>query len=96
MARLDWGGAYRPVYPIKVNQQKSVVRAILSAGGIGLEAGSKPELMAVLALAPDGETVVCNGYKDRDYIRLALIGRRLGLRGAHRHREALGAGPGDR
>jgi arginine decarboxylase len=79
MARLGWHGAYRPVYPIKVNQQRSVVRAILSAGGIGLEAGSKPELMAVLALVPDGETVVCNGYKDRDYVRLALIGRRLGL-----------------
>jgi arginine decarboxylase len=95
MSRLDWRGAYRPVYPIKVNQQSSVVRAILSAGGIGLEAGSKPELMAVLALVPDGETVICNGYKDRDYIRLALIGRRLGLR-SHRHREALGAGPGHR
>jgi arginine decarboxylase len=80
MRRQDWQGAYRPVYPIKVNQQRSVVRAILSAGGIGLEAGSKPELMAVLALVPDGETVICNGYKDRDYVRLALIGRRLGLR----------------
>jgi arginine decarboxylase len=79
MSRLDWRGEYRPVYPIKVNQQKSVVRAILSAGGIGLEAGSKPELMAVLALAPAGGTVICNGYKDREYIRLALIGRRLGL-----------------
>lgn len=73
-------GTYRPVYPIKVNQQRSVVRAILSAGGIGLEAGSKPELLAVLALAPAGETVVCNGYKDREYIRLALIGQQLGLR----------------
>ena len=80
MGRLGWGGSYRPVYPIKVNQQQSVVRALLSAGGIGLEAGSKPELMAVLALVPDGESVVCNGYKDRDYVRLALIGRRLGLR----------------
>jgi arginine decarboxylase len=80
MARRGWQGAYRPVYPIKVNQQRSVVRAILSAGGIGLEAGSKPELMAVLALVPDGENVICNGYKDRDYIRLALIGRRLGLK----------------
>lgn len=79
MAHLDWCGRYRPVYPIKVNQQQSVVRAILSGGGIGLEAGSKPELMAVLALVPDGGTVICNGYKDRDYIRLALIGRRLGL-----------------
>ncbi len=77
--RHGYGGAYRPVYPIKVNQQRSVVEAILSAGGIGLEAGSKPELMAVLALAPDGAPVVCNGYKDRDYVRAALIGRRLGL-----------------
>ncbi|TVQ92442.1 MAG: biosynthetic arginine decarboxylase [Chromatiaceae bacterium] len=72
-------GRYRPVYPIKVNQQQSVVRAILSAGGIGLEAGSKPELMAVLALVPAGQPLICNGYKDREYIRLALIGRRLGL-----------------
>ncbi|MBK1631477.1 arginine decarboxylase [Thiohalocapsa halophila] len=79
MSRLDWRGTYRPVYPIKVNQQQSVVRAILSGGGIGLEAGSKPELMAVLALVPEGGMVVCNGYKDREYIRLALIGRRLGL-----------------
>lgn len=79
MARLDWRGTYRPVYPIKVNQQQSVVRAILSGGGIGLEAGSKPELMAVLALAPEGGMVICNGYKDREYVRLALIGRRLGL-----------------
>ncbi|KAA6185382.1 biosynthetic arginine decarboxylase [Thiohalocapsa marina] len=80
MAGLGWGGAYRPVFPIKVNQQRSVVRAILSGGGIGLEAGSKPELMAVLALVPRDQTVVCNGYKDREYVRLALIGRRLGLR----------------
>jgi arginine decarboxylase len=77
--RHGYGGAYQPVYPIKVNQQRSVVEAILSAGGIGLEAGSKPELMAVLALVPDGQPVVCNGYKDRDYVRAALIGRRLGL-----------------
>src|SRR5690606_3335314 len=48
--------------------------------GFGLEAGSKPELMAVLALSKPGGIVICNGYKDREYIRLALIGRRLGLR----------------
>src|SRR5690606_41263499 len=47
--------------------------------GFGLEAGSKPELMAVLALSRPGGLVVCNGYKDREYIRLALIGRKLGL-----------------
>ncbi|KGS10877.1 arginine decarboxylase, partial [Pseudomonas coronafaciens] len=45
---------------------------------IGLEAGSKPELMAVLALAPKGGTIVCNGYKDREFIRLALMGQKLG------------------
>ncbi|MCF7990868.1 MAG: biosynthetic arginine decarboxylase [Thiohalocapsa sp.] len=80
IADAGYRGAYHPVYPIKVNQQKSVVRALLSAGRIGLEAGSKPELMAVLAMVPTAETVICNGYKDRGYIRLALIGRRLGLR----------------
>jgi arginine decarboxylase len=75
-----YSGSYEPVYPIKVNQQHSVVQQILREGGSGLEAGSKPELMAVLALsAPDG-LVICNGYKDREYIRLALIGRRLGMR----------------
>jgi arginine decarboxylase len=75
-------GSYTAVYPIKVNQQQSVVEEILRHGGarVGLEAGSKPELMAVLALSrPDG-VIVCNGYKDREYIRLALIGRRLGHR----------------
>jgi len=80
MAAAGYQGAYRPVYPIKVNQQRSVVQALLSAGGLGLEAGSKPELMAVLALVPAEQNVVCNGYKDREYIRLALIGRRLGQR----------------
>jgi arginine decarboxylase len=77
---VGYAGSYEPVYPIKVNQQKSVVQQILREGGAGLEAGSKPELMAVLALsAPDG-LVICNGYKDRESIRLALIGRRLGMR----------------
>lgn len=79
-AACDYRGRYQPVYPIKVNQQAGVVREILHSGHAGLEAGSKPELMAVLALSPPGGLVVCNGYKDREYIRLALIGRRLGLR----------------
>ncbi|RBH44966.1 arginine decarboxylase, partial [Pseudomonas sp. MWU13-2860] len=58
----------------------AVVKSILAKPDVsnGLEAGSKPELMAVLALAPKGCTIVCNGYKDRDYIRLALMGERLG------------------
>jgi arginine decarboxylase len=79
----DYGGSYTAVYPIKVNQQRSVVAEILHSGGdrVGLEAGSKPELMAVLALSANHDSVViCNGYKDREYIRLALIGRQLGHR----------------
>jgi len=74
---------YTAVYPIKVNQQHHVIAEILSAGQgrVGLEAGSKPELMAVLGLAPlDKGIVVCNGYKDREYIRLAFIGQQMGLR----------------
>ncbi|MHB8743768.1 MAG: biosynthetic arginine decarboxylase [Sulfuricaulis sp.] len=76
-------GRYTAVYPIKVNQQKSVVEQILARhdGRVGLEAGSKPELLAVLAQSrQDGGVVVCNGYKDREYIRLALIGQELGHR----------------
>jgi len=76
-------GRYTAVYPIKVNQQRSVVEQILTHGHgrVGLEAGSKPELMAVMALAEsNGGVIVCNGYKDREYIRLALIGRALGHR----------------
>lgn len=71
-------GKYTPVYPIKVNQQRQVVEGILAADNIGLEAGSKPELLAIMALSSQG-VVVCNGYKDRAYIRLALIGLKMGL-----------------
>jgi arginine decarboxylase len=82
-AQADWGyaGGYTAVYPIKVNQHQGVAGTLAShAGdGFGLEAGSKPELMAVLALSRPGGLIVCNGYKDREYIRLALIGRKLGL-----------------
>jgi arginine decarboxylase len=83
MREDDYRGRYTAVYPIKVNQQKRVVEEILQHGGdrVGLEAGSKPELMAVLALSnTGGGIIVCNGYKDREYIRLALIGRQLGHR----------------
>ncbi len=75
-----YSGSYTTAYPIKVNQQRSVVEQIVADGATGLEAGSKPELMAALSLARPSGLVVCNGYKDREYIRLALIGRRLGLR----------------
>ncbi|AIF46276.1 arginine decarboxylase [Dyella japonica] len=78
----SYAGGYTAVYPIKVNQQRGVAGELVAAGehGFGLEAGSKPELMAVLAMARPGSIVICNGYKDREYIRLALIGRKLGLR----------------
>lgn len=83
-AMREWDyddGGYTAVYPIKVNQHHGVAGTLAShAGdGFGLEAGSKPELMAVLALSRPGGLIVCNGYKDREYIRLALIGRKLGL-----------------
>ena len=72
-------GSYKPVYPIKVNQEQSVVTELVNPDNpVGLEAGSKPELMAVLALANMDNIIVCNGYKDREYIRLALIGKALG------------------
>jgi arginine decarboxylase len=85
MSSQDYQGGYTPVYPIKVNQQRRVVTELLrgTEGGqvLGLEAGSKPELLAVLALSRgEGATVVCNGYKDREYVRLALMGERLGFR----------------
>ncbi len=79
----DYRAPYTCVYPIKVNQQRHVVEAILDNKQIrvGLEAGSKPELLATLALSVNPDSViVCNGYKDREYIRLALIGQRLGHR----------------
>lgn len=78
----DVNAIYTPVYPIKVNQNRNVVEEILntSSGRAGLEAGSKPELLVVLALSKKGGTIICNGYKDRDYIRLALAGLHMGLR----------------
>ena len=80
--KRDYQGRYTAIYPIKVNQQESVVKNIIvpknDEVSIGLEAGSKPELMIVLAFAPKGGVIVCNGYKDREFIRLALMGQRLG------------------
>ncbi|MDR3419417.1 MAG: biosynthetic arginine decarboxylase [Nevskia sp.] len=82
IAEYDYKGGYTAVYPIKVNQQREVVESIVRHGGarVGLEAGSKPELAAVLGVAPAGSIIVCNGYKDRAYIRRALIGQKLGHR----------------
>ncbi len=81
---LQYGGSYRPAFPIKVNQQRPVVDIIRSAGKenlLGLEVGSKPELLAVLAIHDTpGACLLCNGYKDREYIELALMARKLGRR----------------
>ena len=74
-----YGGGYRPVYPIKVNQQASVVRTLAGVDGLGLEVGSKPELITALAVSRPGRLIICNGYKDAAYIRLALSGIKLGL-----------------
>jgi len=80
MADDAYQGQFTAVYPIKVNQQRRVIEEILKhgEGRVGLEAGSKPELMAVLALSRAQGVIVCNGYKDREYVRLALIGKQLG------------------
>lgn len=86
MQEADYTAGYTAVYPIKVNQQRRVVEEILATaerghGRVGLEAGSKPELLAVLALSDSGSSlIVCNGYKDREYVRLALLGEKLGHR----------------
>lgn len=83
MRQFHYRGQYRAVYPIKVNQQHDVVEQLLKWGGagrFGLEAGSKPELLAVLAVAKPGSVIVCNGYKDREYIRSALLGELMGHR----------------
>ncbi|MDK2123355.1 arginine decarboxylase [Parachitinimonas caeni] len=78
--KFGYNNRYTALYPIKVNQQEAVVNSLIATPdvSIGLEAGSKPELLAVLALAPAGGTIVCNGYKDREFVRLALIGQKLG------------------
>ncbi|MFL5560526.1 MAG: biosynthetic arginine decarboxylase, partial [Gemmatimonadaceae bacterium] len=78
----SYKGGYTTVYPIKVNQQRHVVEEIVEYGkahGVGLECGSKPELQAVLALSETTEhLIVCNGYKDEEFMRLALMGQKLG------------------
>jgi len=82
MRDYDYKGRYRGVYPIKVNQQKQVVEELVNYGRpyhLGLEVGSKPELLVGLALlnTPDA-LIICNGYKDRAYMELALLAQRLG------------------
>ena len=80
----DYKGQNFVVYPIKVNQMRQVVEEIVSHGNkynIGLEAGSKPELHAVLAVnTHENSIIVCNGYKDEDYVELALLAQKMGRR----------------
>jgi arginine decarboxylase len=82
IAECGYRGAYRGVFPIKVNQLREVVEEILEAGkpyAFGLEVGSKPELYAGMALQSEpGSLIICNGYKDAPFTRLALQGIRLG------------------
>ncbi len=81
-AAYNYTGKFRGVYPIKVNQQRRVVEELVAFGaehGIGLEAGSKPELLIALALLDTPNAlIICNGYKDRAYIETALLAQRLG------------------
>ena len=82
IAEFNYQGKYRGVFPIKVNQLREVVEEILDAGkpfDFGLEVGSKPELFAGLALQNQlGSLIVCNGYKDAAFVRMALLGTKLG------------------
>ena len=81
ITEFNYRGKYRGVFPIKVNQLREVIEEIVDAGQVfhfGLEAGSKPELVAALAMHKDAESlVICNGYKDPAFIRIALLGRKL-------------------
>ncbi len=80
----EYTGSYRGVYPIKVNQDHTVVERIVAAGKAfhyGVEAGSKPELLAAMAMLEDPEALlICNGYKDEYYVETALMASKLGLR----------------
>ncbi|WP_038291526.1 biosynthetic arginine decarboxylase [Zooshikella ganghwensis] len=85
ITQYEYEGDYVAVYPIKVNQHRQVVEGLLASQAetsvkqLGLEAGSKAELLTVLGFAAESNSVIiCNGYKDREYIRLALIGERIG------------------
>jgi arginine decarboxylase len=82
IARYNYDGVYRGVYPVKVNQQRQLVEELVEFGRpfqFGLEAGSKPELLIALAtLKTPGALLICNGYKDREFIETALLARRLG------------------
>ena len=81
IAQNQYQGAYNCVYPIKVNQQRQVVEEVMDFGrpfGVGLEAGSKPELLAVVAMADNDTPIICNGFKDAEYIETAMLAQKIG------------------
>ncbi|MEX0677806.1 MAG: biosynthetic arginine decarboxylase [Pirellulales bacterium] len=81
IAENKYTGSYCCVYPIKVNQQRQVVEEVVRFGQpycFGLEAGSKPELLAVVAMADDNTPIICNGFKDAEFIEIAMIARKIG------------------
>src|SRR5438477_4550113 len=83
IAQHEYSGRYVCVYPIKVNQQRQVVEEVLEFGRpyhFGLEAGSKPELLAVMALADNETPIICNGFKDDEYIEMAMLAQKMGRR----------------
>jgi arginine decarboxylase len=81
IAQNQYQGKYVCVYPIKVNQQRQVVEEVLNFGaqyGFGLEAGSKPELLAVSAMATNDTPIICNGFKDFEFIEMAMLAQKMG------------------
>jgi len=81
IAQHQYGGRYCCVYPIKVNQQRQVVEEVLNFGApyrFGLEAGSKPELLAVIAMASNDTPIICNGFKDAEYIEAVMLATKMG------------------
>src|SRR5436190_14587133 len=77
----EYTGRYICVYPVKVNQQRQVVEEVLQFGrpyNFGLEAGSKPELLAVAALADNDTPIICNGFKDAEFIEMAMLAQKIG------------------
>jgi arginine decarboxylase len=83
IAQNQYEGQYFCVYPIKVNQQRQVVEEILDFGRpyqFGLEAGSKPELLAVIAMASNETPIICNGFKDAEFIEMAMLAQKMGRR----------------
>jgi arginine decarboxylase len=81
ISQHQYEGRYVCVYPIKVNQQRQVVEEVLDFGreyGFGLEAGSKPELLAVAAQAYNDTPIICNGFKDAEFIEMAMLAQKIG------------------